>query len=1096
MEKLCPSCDCINSLFARFCEQCNHKFSTFGTVVDAAREASAFTVRLNKQPLSIPVEGERKTVTAVFVDIKSSVELMANMDAEEAQNIVDPALQIMLDATLFYDGYVVHTLGDGILAMFGAPIAFEDHARRATYAAIEMQRALRSYALQLVRQGKPGLEVRVGINTGEAVLRALNTGGRLEYNPIGHTINLAARLQTMADSGSVVISDSTRRLVEGYFELKPLPPALLKGVKDPVAAFEAVGLGAQRRYLQVSMTRGFIKLVNREREMQDMQRVLALAMSGRGQVVAEVSEAGAGKSRLLFEFTRSLPPECRIIEAYALSHVKAVPWVPVVDMLTTYFEIRSTDEASTRRQKVCSSLMSSDPSLLDALPYLYELLGIAEANDPLNQTHLLIKRARSLDAIKRVIITESRKQPLVFVFEDLHWADAQSRSLLDLLVDGIAEARILLIVSYRPDFDPAWRGKQNYSEIVLKPLDVVEAEQLLSALVHDIPVAPPLKKYIIERADGNPFFLEESVRSLRDDGILTLDADERPARADQLRVPETIQATLAARIDRLPAHLKELLQTLSVVGSRLPLDLVASVTRIEATRLDGMLVELQNSDFIYAQTTHDQTTYAFRHILTQEVTYQSLLASRRRRLHEAVGGALESIYASSLNDHIGELAYHYSRSNDTFKAVEYLGRLGELAIRRSAHAEAADSIRAAMGLVEALPDDAVRWAQESRLWLALGVSLQTGLGYAAPEVAAAYEKATALSERTGDVSLLASAITGHSIFSIVRADYKTAFRLAERLSILDDPEEQHSLVSLMLFGLASAYTGQQKKAEEYFVKALAIRRKSELVETIQLFDPSKASCLSYLAVAMLYLGYPDAAFKYSEEAIALAQKLAIPITLVQAQGMHGLLCHAAREFQLAEKWIDKAIAGAIAGGFPYWQMLGSLIKASLLVEGGQSELGLLQFDRVYRAYRQSGARIGEPWLLALHGEMLAKVGQYDQGLLALEEALACVEETGERYHEAEIHRLKGELLLLQRKPGAPGAAEACFLTSLELARTKQAKMLELRAATSLAKLYTDKGREKEAFDALGTVYAWFDEGLESRELKDVSDLLIRLSGLL
>ncbi len=1096
MEKTCPKCGWANSIIARFCERCDLRFDDFGSVGDAARESSSFTVRLDKSATQIPAEGEHKTVSALFADIKGSVELMANIDAEDAQLIIDPALQIMVDAVLFYDGYVVQTLGDGVFALFGAPVASEDHARRATYAAIEMQKALRSYAAWLERQGKRGLNARVGINTGDVVLRTLNTGGRPEYNPIGHTINLAARLQSSAPSGSIAISDSTRRLVEGYFELKALSPTLIKGMPDPVTAFEVLGLGALRRYLQVSMRRGFTKFVGREREMQDMQRALALAMAGHGQSVAVVSEAGMGKSRLLFEFTRALPPECRILEAYALSHAKVVPWVPVVDMLTNYFDIRTNDQAATRREKIGSSLTNMNPFLKDALPYLYDLLGIAEINDPLNQTHPLIKRARTLDAVKRIILTESQKQPLVLIFEDLHWADAQSRLLLDLLADSIADANVLLIVTYRREFKSEWRGKENYSEIALEPLDVTRAKQLLSTLIPDVELTPTLKEYIIEQTNGNPFFMEEMVRSLREDGSLVFDAGRLPTPVGELRIPETVQATLAERIDRLPAEQKDLLQILAVIGSRLPLDLIVAVSGANGARLDGMLADLQQSAFIYAQTGQDQLIYAFKHVLIQEVTYRSLLSNRRKRLHETIGRAIEAIYAGSLVDHIGELAHHYSHSNNTLKAIEYLGRLGEVAIQRSAHKEAADSVRAAMRLVETLPDNPDRWAQESRLWLTLGVSLQTSLGYAAPEVAAAFEKATTLSERTGDISLLVSAITGQSTFSIVRADYETAFRLAKRLSTLDDPTEQYSLEWLLLSGLASAYTGQQKAADQYFLKALKVGRNSEVVETIQLYGPSRASCFSYLALTKWYLGYPDSAVTCSEEAISLAQDLAIPISLVQTQGMHGLLHHTMREYQIAEIWIDKTIAGATEGGFSYWQLLGLLMKSSILFEAGQTELGLLQFDKVYRAYHESGARIGAPWLLALRGEMLAKNNQFEQGLLTFEEALSCIEETGECYHEAELHRLKGELVLLQGKADAVAQAEVCFQTSLDVARRRQTKMLELRAATSMAKLYLGVGRWKEAFDLLGTIYAWFSEGLKSRDLADASNLLVRLSGLL
>ena len=724
MEKSCPRCGCVNSIIARFCDGCAFRFSDADSVGDAFGEASTFTVKLDKSA-SVPSEGERKTVSAMFADIKSSVELMASIDAEDAQAIVDPALQIMVDAVQFYDGYVVQILGDGVFALFGAPVAYEDHARRATYAAIEMQRALRSYGSWLERQGKPRIAVRVGVNSGDVVLRTLNTGGRLEYMAIGHTINLAARLQSVAAPGSIAISDATRRLVEGYFEIKGPELVPVKGVAEPVAAFEVAGLGETRRHLQVSMTKGFTRFVNRERPIEVMQQALGQAIDGSGQTIAVVSEAGGGKSRLLFEFSRIVPPNCRILEAYALSHAKDVPWVPIVDMLTTYFDIRGADEPATRREKVRAALNALDPSLQDAGPYLHELLGIVEVNDPLSQTHPLVKRARILDAVKRIITAESRKHPLVLFFEDLHWADAQTRGLLDLIAASVAETNTLLVVTSRPQPVAAWRDKANCSEIALSALNEKQSEQLLSSLTHAPQIAPAIQRSIIERADGNPFFIEEIVQALREDDLLALHSSFVPSAGVQLRVPQTVQATLAERVDRLPAQQKELLQTLAVIGVRLPLGLVAAVTGLDAQRVLNFMVELEHADFIYPQTGAGPTQYAFKHVLTQEVTYQSLVGARRKRLHEAVGRAIETLYANSLSDHIGELALHYSRSNNAAKAVEYLGRLGELAIQRSAHTEAVDNLRFALGLVDTLPDRPERWAQESRLWLGLGVALQT-----------------------------------------------------------------------------------------------------------------------------------------------------------------------------------------------------------------------------------------------------------------------------------------------------------------------------------------------------------------------------------
>jgi predicted ATPase/class 3 adenylate cyclase len=1086
---LCARCGNANAASNQFCSEC--AFELNDSHGPSVLQSAASLPRSNFKEINA---GERKIVTAMFVDIKGSVELMADLDAEEAQAIIDPALRVMVDVVRSYEGYVVQTTGDGVFALFGAPVAYEDHPRRGIYAALDIQATLRSHAEQLEKQGKPSIEARVGINTGEVVLRLLDAGNRLEYNTIGHAINLAARLQSAAPVGSIAVSESTSRLVEGYFDVRPLPPMPIKGIRGTIPAYEVTGLGTFRRHLQVSIRRGLSKFVGREEEMQRIQNSLDLAMSGRGQIVATITEAGRGKSRLLFEFSRTLPLHCKIIEIYGLPHGKSIPWMPVVDMLQTYFDIRSLDEASTRRAKIDEALVKQEASLLDSRAYLYALLGIAEENDPLSQMDARVRRGRTLEAIKRIILAESVNQPVVLLFEDLHWMDETTESLLDILVHGIAECRVLLLVSSRPDFKVKWSKIDNYQELKLKSLEYSYAEELLSSLLPQTNDLVELKHHIISKSAGNPFFIEEIVQSLFDDGSLRRDGTSSLTKpVVQLRIPQTVQGTLSERIDKLRPPHKELLQTLAVMGPRLPRDLINFTCGGVGIDLDALLGDLEDGDFIYSQPSQSQHIYLFKHVLTLEVAYNSLLSGRRRQLHERVGSSIETIYSQKLGDHVSQLAHHFSRSDNSTKAIHYLGQLGEVAIQRSAHAEAATSLRAAIRLAENQPDNTERAVKESRLWLALGVSLQTSLGYAAEEVRDAYQKATDLSERAGDRFQLVSAIRGHSIFSIVKADYASAFRLGHSLSPIVAQNDEYSAERLLILGLASAYTGKQRDAEKYFKEALQPRQQEHTLDATHYNGHTKAGCLSYLALTEWYLGYPEKALSFSEQALALSETLSIPITTAQSRGMHALLHHTRREYSVAEEWIDNTIHYAAEQGLPYWYTLGSIVNSWLTVEKG-NDAGFQSFENGLRDYRASGAKIGLPWLLALRGEILAKGGRLDNGLLAIEEALSCVEETGERYHEAELHRLKGELLMRLNNADSSADSETCFRKSLDIARAGHLKSLELRASISLASLYSRQHRPREGVELLGPVYGWFTEGFNTPDLVDARILLDQMSG--
>jgi predicted ATPase len=530
------------------------------------------------------------------------------------------------------------------------------------------------------------LEVRIGLNTGEVVLRMVHTGGHTEYSPVGHAANLAARMQTVAPAGGIVISEDTRQLVEGYFELRDLGPTEVKGISEPINVYEVVGAGPLRGHFELAARRGLTKFVGREREVAELKRALELARNGHGQIVAAVAEAGTGKSRLVYEFKAMLPGDCKVLEAYSVSHGKASAYLPVLELLYRYFGIEDTDDKAARRAKIEGRISALDPALSDTLPLLYTLMGLHEGPDPQAQMDPQIKRRRTLDAIKRIILRESLNQPTVVVFEDLHWIDGETQALLDLLADGIANARLLLLVNYRPEYSHTWTNKSYYTQLRLGALGRESAGTMLSTLVGDEAELNPLKRLIVERTEGNPFFIEEMVQGLFDDGALIRNGQVKVARPlSQLRLPPTVQGILASRIDRLPAEQKELLQTLAVIGRESLLGLLGEVVSRTKAQLERMLGDLQAGEFIYEQPTVGDVEYTFKHALTQEVAYNSLLIERRKLLHERIGDAIESLYASSLDDHLADLANHYSHSDNVTKAVEYLGRAGQQALQRSAY---------------------------------------------------------------------------------------------------------------------------------------------------------------------------------------------------------------------------------------------------------------------------------------------------------------------------------------------------------------------------------------------------------------------------
>ncbi|MBI3245218.1 MAG: AAA family ATPase [Deltaproteobacteria bacterium] len=693
LPSACMQCGFLNDPGDRFCGGCGTPLITLSQadtsslfVPTHAQSPASYTpphlaerIRAEHAALAARslADGERKTITALFADLKGSTALIEGLDPEEARALIDPALQLMMDAVHHYEGYVAQALGDGIFALFGAPIAHEDHPQRAVYAALRMQEEMRRYGDQVrLKHGVP-LAMRVGVNTGEVVVRSIRKDDlHTDYLPVGHATNLAARMEQMATPGSILITEDTKKLIAGYFGLKALGAAEIKGRAEPLNVYEVVGAGPLRTRLQMDARRGLTRFIGRQTELEQIERALDQAKAGQGQIVGVMGEAGLGKSRLFHEFKLLCQRGCVVLEAYFVSYGQASPYLPVIELLKAYFQIQPHDDERTHREHVIGKVLGLDRSLEDTLPYLFALLGIEEQQSPLQQMDPQIRQRRMCDALKKLLLRESLNQPLVLIFEDLHWIDSETQGFLDTFSDSMASAKALLLVNYRPEYRHEWGQKTYYTQVRLAPLGRAETEELLTFLLGPDDSLTALKQQILTKTEGTPFFMEEVVQTLVDEQVLRGErGNYRLSQAvTDLHISPTIQGVLAARIDRLAPEEKALLQQLSVIGREFPLDLVRHVIAQPEDELYRLLSALQHKEFLYEQPAFPEVEYLFKHALTHEVAYNSVLIERRKALHEQTAQVIERLFHDRLEEHYSELAHHYSSSGNTEKAVTYLLR--------------------------------------------------------------------------------------------------------------------------------------------------------------------------------------------------------------------------------------------------------------------------------------------------------------------------------------------------------------------------------------------------------------------------------------
>ncbi|MCW3678752.1 adenylate/guanylate cyclase domain-containing protein [Burkholderia cenocepacia] len=1122
--RTCPRCGHDERPAAKFCSEC-------GAALGDSRDMQSARARPVAEPSVAPIHytphhlaerilaeqaamevrgetaGERKTVTALFADMAGSTALIHDLDPEEAHRLIEPVVALMMEAVHYYEGYVAKSLGDGILALFGAPIAHEDHPQRALFAALRMQDAMRRHGDRIrLEKGIP-LQIRVGVHTGEVVVRSIRTDDlHTDYDPVGHTIHIASRMEGIAAPTSILVSDSTHKLAEGYFAFKALGATQVKGIPEPLSVYELLGLGALRTRLQLSAHRGLARFVGRDAELEHLHGALEEVKAGRGRVVAVVGEAGVGKSRLFHEFKERSRRGCLALETFSVSHGKAFANLPLIELLKNYFQITAQDDERRGREKVMGKALTLERSFEELVPYLLYLLGSGEPPPALVEMDPRIRRDRTFDAITQLLVRESRDQPVELLFEDLQWLDRETEAFLAHLIERVPDTHILLLVNYRPEYQPAWARADHCSRLRLEPLGPADAQGLLAALLGDDPTLVPLKPLILEKTEGNPFFMEEVVQTLVEEQTLL----GEPGRyrivqtPTALHIPTTVQGVLAARIDRLPVAEKELLQTLAVIGNEFPFSLIQRICDVPQARTDDalrdLLTRLEDAEFIYERPAFPEVEYSFKHALTQDVASRSLLTERRSALHERTGQAIEALFSSRIADYCSELAHHYRLSGNVPKAVEYLYRTGQQALQHSAHLDATHHLDAALELLQQLPDTPERAHQELALLLSLGPALMAVHGYGAPEVAATYTRALKLCEQIGETSQIFQAQLGLRTYYQLRAEYRTVRELGERLLRMAQQGGKPALLVEAHHALAAGlfFEGDFGAARAHEEQALAFyRQEQHEVDTFyHLVDPGVRG-LNYLAWSLWHQGHVDQASLRSQEGLELARKYVDSPSLVLALAYTAHLYQLRRDTMPTCKYAEAVISLATEQGAPFWVAWGTILRGWALTEQGCIQDGIAQMREGLAGYRATGAEMGRSYFLALLAEGCQRAGDTEAGLGVIEEAMAMMSRTGERFFEAELHRINGMLLLgppSARIPDSTGTerAERCFHRAIDVARHQGARLVELRAASSLARLWQSQGRTGEAQRMLSKVYGAFAEGFDTVDLHEAAELLAAL----
>jgi class 3 adenylate cyclase/predicted ATPase len=1054
-----------------------HRRKLLDAIASLGMDVPAAVVTVPAPGAPAQAEAERRQLTVMFCDLAGSTGLSARLDPEDLREVIGAYHRAVARVVARYDGFVAKYMGDGVLVYFGYPRAHEDDAERAVRAGLGLIDGVGRLDVKSVT-----LQARVGIATGLVVVGDLiGEGSAQEQSVVGETPNLAARLQVLAEPGAVVIAAGTRRLVGDLFEYRDLGAVEVKGIAGPVPAWQVLRPSIVASRFEALRGSVLTPLIGRDEEIDLLLRRWSRAKAGDGQVVLVSGEPGIGKSRLAAALAERLRAQPHLrLRYFCAPYRQDSALFPFIDQLGRASGFGREDMPAVKLEKLEALLARAAPPDED-VAFVADLMSLpASERHPLPNLSPQRKKERTLEVLIRQLEGLARQQPVVMLFEDAHWIDPTSRELLDLTVERVYSLPVLLIVTFRPEFQPPWTGQPQVTMLALNRLDRHDR----TALVEQIAVGKPLPDEVVaqiaDRTDGVPLFVEELTKSVLESGT------------PLVGIPTTLHDSLMARLDRL-ASVRHVAQIGAAIGREFSYTLLRVVSRLSEDELQAALGRLVGSELVFQRGTPPDAVYSFKHALVQDAAHGSLLRGTRQQLHAQIAEALETHSPELMDSQPELLAQHYVEAGLVEKSVAYWGKAGRRSAARSAMAEAAAQLQKGLDQLALLPDTPERQRQELEFRSTLGAVLLAVKGPAAAETGHAYARARELWEQLGSPVEFLRVPYGQSLYHAFRGELDLALRLDDGL--LRVSRQRNDSAGLVLGHYSSG-------RNLYFAGRFALSR-SHLEEAFALYDPISHHSLGHqtgyhpqvvsqanLGFVFFCLGYPEQALAKSNAAIAEARRLAHPPSLAVSLLLGAILLSFVGDNVALEERTGQLVAVATEQGFPFWRTYGTICRGWVRVKNDVVTEGISLLRSGSAAYRATGAEQWRPHHIALLAGACEISGQIEEAVTLLDDALHIVERTGERWLEAELNRHKGQLLLRQ---GHTEAAEGLYRKALSVAEAQQAKLWELRAAASLVRLRRDQGRRAEARDLLAPVYGWFTEGFETPDLKEAKALLDTLT---
>ncbi len=1083
MPVRCPSCGSDNRQGAKFCSECGTKLSRHDGPVPPPVPATGTT--------SAPTSAaERRQLTVMFCDLVGSTALSAHLDPEDMQEVIAEYRKCADAMVARFEGFIAKYMGDGVLVYFGWPRAHEDEAERAVRAGLAIVNALAG----LETRAREPLAARVGIATGLVMVgEQIGAGVAQEQTVVGDTPNLAARLQALAAPGTVVISQATRRLVGGLFELADLGSLHLKGFTEPVTAWQVIGEGRAAGRFEALHGERLTPLVGREHELGILLERWAWSKDGDGHVVLLSGEPGVGKSRVVRKLRECLADDPHLPLSYYCSpyHTNSALH-PVIGLLKQIAGLDHDEPPEAQLIKLEAVFGQASDRLDDVMPLLADLLGVPTAERyPTLTVAPEVQKRRALQALVDHLVGLAEQQPVLALFEDVHWVDPSTLEFLGLVIERVQRLPVLILITFRPEFQPPWAGQAHLTTLSMNRLGRRQGAELIAQITGDKPLPVEIVEQIVARTDGVPLFVEELTKTVLESGLLVDAGDhyELNGPLPPLAIPTTLHDSLMARLDRL-AQVKEVAQIGAVIGREFSRELLAAVATTSTSQLDHALQQLVRSELVFRRGIGPEAVYSFKHALVQDAAYQSLLRSKRQHLHARIAQLLEERFTEP-----EVLARHLTDAGLAAKAIPYWQRAGELAAGRSANIEAIAHLRKGLELVASLPDGPERTEEELALRLAIGGPLIAAQGYAVAEVERNYSRAATLCEQLGRSNELFPVLRGMWNYYLLRGELERAYDLAERLVVL--AEEQGTPLPRALARRARGTTllvlGRFADAMGELSEGIAI---DDAVASLE--DPShlllyteRAAivCRLYSAWALWFLGFSDQALRSIEVGLTLAQRLGHTNSAAFGLNFAAVLHLFRREFDPARQRAEATIELSREHPLPQWLAEATMCRGAALVGLGQQAEGIAHLCTGLVGWNGTGCHLFDTQWLGFIAEAHLRAGQFDDALTALDRATDAAAATGECHYQAELSRLRG---VAMAELGDDAKATLCFHHAVEIARRQQAKSLELRAAISLARFWSGKGRCDEARELLAPVYEWFTEGFDTPDLGEAKALLCQL----